>query len=223
MEFEEKQTILKHIQLGTSEVLYFPYNNGTEPLPVRPISSYELDQCYYKALDEAPTKIADFVIKVKMGLIKKNQNINVSNDGYKNLKKFYDTIDYWIVYYGMKDFQDDEFSKPSKKDYNLPKGMMKIRQMENVHDIAKFILDSSHKPEEIIKQVYKTQKGEEVAMKIVYMKEPLANLGDLTKLQEEYILYSKGKVQQTVRSKKKLHSIVRSDKSYKLKDLMRLM
>jgi len=43
---EEKLEILKHITLGTDEVLYYPYNGGKEPLPLRPLSSFELDQCF---------------------------------------------------------------------------------------------------------------------------------------------------------------------------------
>jgi hypothetical protein len=125
---KEKIETLKHIKLGTKEVLYYPYNEGREPLPLRPISSFELDQCFYNSLDFInDEKIAHLVVNLRINLIEGKEKIKVSKEGYKKLSIFYDTVNYWIVYYAMKDFQDDWFTKPNfDKIGSYPKGFYEL-------------------------------------------------------------------------------------------------
>ena len=97
--------MIKHITYGTDEVFHFNYNG--EQLPLRPISSYELDQCFFNALKGATKETAEIFLKLKMGLIKGTQKFNYDNELLSNLRDYFDNLDYWVVYYGMKDFQED--------------------------------------------------------------------------------------------------------------------
>jgi len=192
MKNEDKREILKHIKLGTKEVLYYPYAEGKQPLPLRPISTWELDDCFYKALEDTPDNIADFIVKVKLDLIDKKTNINVENTGYIKLMKFYNSIDYWIVYYSMKDFQDKQFSLPDYTEIDsFPKGFYEVMKMIGVHKIAKFVLSSSIRSEDVIKEIFKDEAGKEVASIYLYLNVPLAEMGDITKLQRDFMIYSK--------------------------------
>jgi len=201
------EEILKHIKLGTKEVLYFNYV-GRFPLPLRPLSSWELDDCFYKALKEAPSKIASFLVDLKLDLLKDDVKINLSNEGYAELRKYYDSIDYWIVYHAMKDFQDEWFRQPDFET-DIPKGFEKIKEMQEIHKIAAFVYDTSYQPREVIEKIFKDKYGREVAYCVFYLKVPLADIPDLTKLQRDYLLYSKGKLPQIMEgaAKEKSYSI----------------
>jgi len=191
MNVKEKREIIKHITLGTKEVLYYPYAVGKQPLPLRPISSWELDDCFYKALEDTPTNIADFIVKVKLDLINRKTNINVENTGYVKLQKFYNTIDYWIVYYAMKDFQDDWFSEPDYENGGEPKGFFKTTEMSEVHEIAKFVINSCHESQDVIKEIFTDDVGREVAYQYLYLNIPIADISNITYLQRDYIIYTK--------------------------------
>ncbi|KKK72965.1 hypothetical protein LCGC14_2898590 [marine sediment metagenome] len=101
MKSNEKLDTLRHIKLGVKEVFYFDYDGNA--LPLRPISSYELDDCFYKALEYATPKVADLVIKLRLKLIEKSEEVDFSNQDYLSLQKHYDAISYWIVFHSMKD------------------------------------------------------------------------------------------------------------------------
>ena len=193
MKSNEKLDTLRHIKLGVNEVFYYDYDGNA--LPLRPISSYELDDCFYKALDYATSDVADLVIKLRLSLVDKSNQVDFSNQDYLSLQKHYDTISYWVVFHSMKDFQDEDFLIPIYKDGEiLPKGIFKIRKMNHIHNMAKFIIDSSYKPKEYIKEVIKNEIGLEIANLVFYLNVPLANLPDMTKLQRDYLIYSKGEI-----------------------------
>lgn len=220
MNYKEKLEIIKHITLGTDEVLYYPYNSGKEPLPVRPISSFELDQCFYNALDNCENhKVASFVVKYRIGLIKGETNIDISNDGYKELIRFYNEIDYWVAYYGMKDFQNSDFSKTDFKTGN-PNGLNIIKKMSDIHEISKFIFSASIRDESVIKEVFEDNRGREIAQVVYYLKVPLSDISKITKLQRDYLIYSKGNLQKL--TKKQIEDkYVRSGETMTYLDLLR--
>lgn len=204
MNAKEKLEIIKHIKLGTDEVLYYPYGGGKEPLPLRPISSFEFDECFYKALEYAPTKVANLVVSLKLKLIQPNRNIDISDEGYAQLQKFYDSISYWVVYYAMKDFQDDWFTKPDyTKEEAHPKGFYKILKMNEVHEIADFVLDTSYQNKEVIEQIFVDETGREVGYLYFYLNVPLSDIKDMTKLQRDYLIFAKGELKKIVAGKAK--------------------
>lgn len=170
--------------------MYYPYNNGRDPLPLRPLSSFELDQCFYNSLERASEKVASLIIKLKLKMIDRNKEVNVSEEGYANLTKFFDYVDYWIVYYAMKDFQDEEFSKPNFTT-KFPIGFDFILNMTKIHEIANFVLDASRESKEVIKEIIRDESGREIAQMVFYLNIPLATINDITKLQRDYLIYSK--------------------------------
>jgi len=193
MRSNEKLDVLRHIKLGVKEVFYYDYDGNA--LPLRPISSYELDDCFYKALNYATAKVADLVIKLRLKIKEGNQEVDFSNQDYLSLQKHYDAISYWAIFHSMKDFQNEDFLIPIfKGDEILPKGMFQIRKMNYIHDIANIIINSSYRPKEVIKQIIKDGLGEEVAYLVLYFNVPLTNISDITRLQRDFLIYSKGEI-----------------------------
>lgn len=218
---EEKLEILKHIKLGTKEVLYYPYNEGKDPLPLRPISSYEMDQSFYNSLEGIPNEVVHLVINLKINIAKGEERIKISPEGYSKLIKFYDDIDYWIVYFGMKDFQDEEFSKPDPdKLDSYPKGYYIVREMVEIHKIADFILNTSTSNITVVKEVFDTDSGHEVAFLIFYLNQSLASIGDLTKLQKRFLLYSKGNIHSVLTGEAKKNKYSISGETMTVQDLL---
>ncbi len=193
MKSNEKLDTLRHIKLGVNEVFYYDYDGNA--LPLRPISSYELDDCFYKALKYATPEVADLVVKLRLKIIDKAEEVDFSNEDYLSLQKHYDAISYWIVFHSMKDFQDEDFSIPIYQENELlPKGLYQIRKMRYIHDMANIIVNSSYRPKEFIKEIIKDELGKEVAYLVLYFNVPLANIPDITKLQRDFIVYSKGEM-----------------------------
>ncbi len=66
--------------------------------------------------------------------------------------------------------------------------------MSYIHNIAQIILNSAYKPKDLIKQIIKDEYGREIAYLVFYFNVPLSNIPDLTKLQRDYLIYSKGEI-----------------------------
>ena len=179
--------MIKHITLGTKEVFFFNYEG--EQLPLRPISSYELDQCFFNALYDADEEIAKLVVDLKLGLIKATSYINYDNKKLANLKKYFDDIDYWIVYYGVKDYQELEFQAPDKNGH--PTGFNIIRKMRHIHEIASKILNYSYQPREVIQEIIKSEEGKLIGTVTFSLNVPLAEASEMTKLQRDFLILSK--------------------------------
>jgi hypothetical protein len=194
MDSIQKFDALKHIKLGINEVFYYNYDG--DPLPLRPISSYELDDCFHNALRYATKKVFDMVVKTRLQLIQRTENVEILDpEDYYSLQKYYDSISYWILYHSMKDFQNKDFINPIVHEGEIiPQGIVYIRHMNYVHEIANIVLDSSYKPKEMIKEIISDENGKEVAYTVFYLNVPLAQYPDLTKLQRDYLLYSKGQL-----------------------------
>jgi len=193
MKSNEKLDALRHIKLGVKEVFYYDYDGNA--LPLRPISSYELDDCFYKALRYATSNVVDLVLKIRLKLIDKADEVDFSNEDYLSLQRHYDAISYWAVFHSMKDFQNEDFTKPISFNYEiLPKGIFQIRKMNHIHEIADIIVNSSYRPKEFIKQIIKDKNGQEIAYLVFYFNIPLSNITDMTRLQRDYLIYSKGEI-----------------------------
>jgi hypothetical protein len=178
--------MIRHISLGTNEVIY--YNYFGEQLPLRPISTFELDDCFYNALKFADEEIADLVVKIKLRLIKPKTIIEFDNNRYAELQKYYSSIDYWIVFFSMKNFQDEEFAKPID---GTPNGLHLVRKMRDIHKIARFILDASYQPKEIIREIVTSDDGKVVASIVFNLNVPLTDYSKMTKLQRDFLVFSK--------------------------------
>lgn len=218
MKSNEKLDVLRHIKLGVKEVFYYDYDG--EALPLRPISSYELDDCFYKALDYATPEVADLVIKLRLKIKDRNKQVVFSNENYLSLQKHYDAISYWAVFHSMKDFQDEDFKKPILEDSNIfPKGILQIRKMSHVHDIANTIINASHRPKDLLKQIIKDKTGRNIGTLVFYLNVPLADIPDMTKLQRDYLIYYKGEITKVVASEVKEQQYEFSGKTTTIGDI----
>jgi len=193
---------MKHISLGTKEVFY--YNYFGEQLPLRPISTFELDECFYNALAFAENEIAELVVKLKLRLISPKTQIKIDNEKYAELQKYYNSLDYWIVFFAMKDFQDEDFTKP---DNRIPRGLHLVKKMRDVHKIAREVLNTSYQPKDVIQEIVKTTDGKVVASIVFNLNVPLAEFSKITKLQRDFLVLSKttgGKPRKISKSGEKL-------------------
>lgn len=178
--------MIKHISLGTKEVFYYDYNG--EQLPLRPISSLELDNSFNNSLINTSEEIVEILVKFKLSLVKPNTKVDIDNKKYSELKRCYQEIDFWIVYYAMKDFQDEDFSKP--KD-GIPFGITLVKKMTDIHKIAKEVLGYSYQPKEVIKEIVKDEEGKTIANIVFYLNVPLTDFASMTKLQRDFLILSK--------------------------------
>ena len=222
MKSNENLDTLRHIKLGVKEVFYYDYDGNA--LPLRPISSYELDDCFYKALEYATPKVADLVVKLRLKIKKGSQEVDFSNQDYLSLQKHYDAISYMVVFHSMKDFQDEDFSIPIYQDNELlPKGIFQIRKMSYIHDMANIIVNSSYRPKEMIKQIIKDEIGREIIYLVLYFNTPLAEISDITRLQRDFLIYSKGEITKVKASDVKTKQYEFSGKKTTIADIFKKM
>ena len=222
MKSNEKLDTLRHIKLGVKEVFYYDYDGNA--LPLRPISSYELDDCFYKALEYATPKVADLVVKLRLEIKKGSQEVDFSNQDYLSLQKHYDAISYMVVFHSMKDFQDEDFSIPIYQDNELlPKGIFQIRKMNYIHDMANIIVNSSYRPKEVIKQIIKDEIGREIIYLVLYFNTPLAKISDITRLQRDFLIYSKGEITKVKASDVKTEQYEFSGETTTIEDIFKKM
>lgn len=178
--------MIKHISLGTNEVFY--YNYFGEQLPLRPISTFELDECFYNALAFAENEIAELVVKLKLRLISPKTKIELDNKKYAELQKYYNSLDYWIVFFAMKDFQDEDFTKPEN---GFPRGLHFVKTMRDVHKIAKEVLNASYQPKEVIQEIVRSSDGKVIASIVFNLNVPLSEYSKITNLQRDFLVLSK--------------------------------
>lgn len=202
--------MLKYIVLGTDCKEYFNYDG--KPLPIRPLSTYEMDQILMKSVEGVSPLIFNSVLKVKLGLLKDNEeDIKLDKFNYRDFLIFYNEIDYWTVYNSMKDFQDESFSFPDyekefRKDFedwdeNKPKGYYFVRKMTHVHEIAKDILTMTTQPPEKIVKVLTNADGKTLASIVHKFHQPLVSEAwKLTPIQTSFIYYSSPDAPQVLES-----------------------
>ena len=192
--------IMKYIKLGTNAKEWFNYDG--QALPIRPLSSYEIDEILLKIIEDGiPPIVFESLYKVKMNLLDENEEVVINSQNYAYFFKYYNDIDYWTVYHGMKDFQEEDFSKPdydneykddySDWDFKYPKGLYKVRKMKYVHEIAKDIRSISTQPLIKLTSLLSNKDGKILGSMIHTFHQPLASEAwKLTPLQETFIYYS---------------------------------
>lgn len=210
--------MIKYIALGTDCKEYFNYDG--KPLPIRPLSTFELDQAFLKAIEGVSPLIFDSVIKLKLGIVDDNEQINIDKNTYKDFLKYYNEIDYWVVYFSIKDFQEEEFSFPDfdgeytqqfddwKEDN--PKGYYFVKNMKYVHKIASDIIQMTSQPEEKVMEILSNSQGKVLATLVHSFHQPLASEAwKLTPLQTTFILFTRPGGPQLVKNIEELPGIKR--------------
>lgn len=191
--------MLKYIKLGTKAKEFFNYDGN--PLPIRPLSTYELDQAFVMAVEGISPLIFDAVISSKLDVYE-SQEIIITKDNYKAFLEYYSEIDYWVVYFAMKDFQDEEFSMPDYSgefkddfvdwDVEKPKGYYMVRNMKYIHKIARDIKNMTEQPVESLMEILKNKEGQLLATMVHAFHVPLASEAwQLTPLQTDFIYYTR--------------------------------
>ena len=191
--------ILKYIKLGTNLKEWFNYDGC--PLPIRPLSTYEMDEILGKIITEGITqKTFNSIYKIKFNLFNPLEKVKVSQQNYLEYFKYLNIIDYWMVFHSMKDFQDEDFSKPDyseefRDEYDdwtedTPKGFYIVRKMKFVHQLAKDIQDMTSQPLAKLSQTLKNKSGKILASMVFTYHLPLVNEAwKLTPLQEDFLYY----------------------------------
>lgn len=201
--------MLKYIALGTDCKEYFNYDG--KPLPIRPLSTYELDQAFLKAVEGVSPLIFNTIIKMKLDVLDENYFIDLDKNNYKEFVKYYNESDYWIVYSAIKDFQDESFSLPDfdceyEQDYDdwnpeKPKGYYLVRKMKYIHQLSKDIMSMSSRPAEEMVEVLTNSDGKILASMVHKFHQPLASQAwKLTPLQVSFIFYSRPNAPQILKS-----------------------
>jgi len=218
--------ILKYIKLGTSVKEWFNYDGNA--LPIRPLSTYEIDEIMLKVLKEGITQTTfDALYKVKLNLIEPNEKIDIKQDDYTDFFYFYNLVDYWTVYYSMKDFQPEKFSMPDfdaefEKDYKdwnakIPKGFYIVRKMKHVHEIAKDIRNMTAQSPTVLAEFLTNNEGKILANMIFYFQQPLVSEAwKITPLQSHFLYYGRPDAPQLIKDESELPGI----KAGYLKDIV---
>jgi len=208
--------LLKYIKLGTDCVEYFNYDG--QALPIRPLSTYEHDNAIMSSIKGVSPLVFDSVIKVKIGLIDKDEELNLEPSVYSDFLRYYNEIDYWTVFYGMKDFQPEEFSMPDyegkfKDDFDdweseKPKGYYIVRKMKLVHDISKKIQMMTDQPDTQLVEIITNNEGKLLGKTIHNLNVPLNDKAwKLTPLQTKFLLFTRPGAPTVVKSKEDLPGI----------------
>lgn len=210
--------MIKYIALGTDCKEYFNYDG--KPLPIRPLSTFELDQAFLKAIEGVSPLIFDSVIKLKLGVIEDDKQINFDKNTYKDFLKYYNEIDYWVVYFSIKDFQEEDFSFPDfdgefadkfddwKED--KPKGYYLVRNMKYVHKLSSDIIQMTSQPVEKLMEVLANAEGKVLATMVHSFHQPLASEAwKLTPLQTTFIFYTRPGAPQILKNVEDLPGIKR--------------
>jgi len=219
--------MIKYIQLGTDCKEYFFYDG--KPLPIRPLSSYELDQAFLKAVEGVSPIIFESVINLKLNL-KEDIDIKLNKNNYKDFMSYYNEVDYWIVYFAMKDFQEEDFSFPDYEgkfreefedwDMKKPTGYYYVRKMKYVHDISKDISNMSSQSPDKLMEILINAEGKTLATLVHKFHQPLnSKAWKLTPLQTYFIYYSRPGAPQIVKTVEELPGIKKGKYSDILKQL----
>ena len=194
-------SILKYIELGTNAKEWFNYDGN--PLPIRPLSSYEMDNITMKVIKEGITHSTfQQLIKLKLNLISPDEEVILDQANYVEFFKYYNEIDYWVVYNSIKDFQEESFSMPDyEEDYatkyddwkpDRPKGYYIVREMKHVHEIAKDVKNmTSQSPQQLV-EVLRSHDGKVLASRIFLLHVPLVSEAwKMTPLQSDFLYYAR--------------------------------
>lgn len=209
--------ILKYIKLGTSSKEWFNYDGCA--LPIRPLSTYEMDEVLGKIIKEGITQPTfNSIYKIKFNLFSIDEKVKITQKNYLEFFKYLNIIDYWMVFYSMKDFQNEDFSKPDYSEEfrdefddwteDTPKGFFIVRKMKFVHLLAKDIQDMTTQPLVKLSQILKNKSGKILASMVFTYHVPLANEAwKLTPLQEDFLYYGDPKGPKLLEGEKDLPGI----------------
>jgi hypothetical protein len=118
-------------------------------------------------------------MRLRLGDLKVTDELRELNASvYSQMTKYYNTIDYWVVYHSMKDFMPDDFTVED------------VMIMHDVHDIAKRVFKISSADDDTIIDEVATPAGDKLVTIIYKLHQPLTSeLWKLTPLQHKFLTY----------------------------------
>ena len=170
--------ILDIIRAGITKKDFFNY--GGVSIPIRPVTSMEIDEAKREAYELADDKLIEVIMGIKLGRIDPTKTLDKIPRGfYKNIERFDAEIEYWLVYHSMKDFRDSTFT------------IKDVRLMQHVHTMAKQILKLSAAPKSQIIEIVSTPEGKELAKIVYHYKIPLVDAAwKLIPLQHDFMIWA---------------------------------
>lgn len=180
-------TILHKVRKGINIKSFFSY--GDDQIPIRAISSVELDESRLNSISILDDKLSRFILRMRLGQFdgKKIDVDSVPPDMWKNYLKYIWEFDYWVVYYGMMDFQPIDFTIDD------------VRGMRLVHEMASKIIKMSSASDIVLTEFIETKEGEQLAKIIYEFKQPLNSENwKLTPLQHRFLVLTDPKAPKKV-------------------------
>ena len=97
---------------GHDDVRLFNNPYYSNPIKVRSLYAFELDEIEAIALAECSESTAKFILKYKLMSDKtEEEEIDYDKLDINEVKKYFDMIDYYIAFYACRDYQDKRLKK----------------------------------------------------------------------------------------------------------------
>jgi len=169
---------LDYIRLGIRAREIFFYNDIS--ITLRPLTSMEIDEAQNMACDEIDdVRLIKTITDIKLGKTDLMDKMPTNPEFYAKIRRFYNTIDYWLVYYAMKDFMPKDFSIDD------------VEKMQYVHEIAERVIKICGKQSKEVIETIRTADGQELATIVHKYHIPLTNEAwKLTPLQKEFLYWT---------------------------------
>lgn len=168
--------LLEKIRQGNTLTSIFDYK-GTE-LKYRALSSTEFDRARYKTLTMLTPKLTGFLLKIKLHVydVRKVDWDKIPPKLFKSYYTFMKEVEYWIVYYSMKDYMPSDFSIDD------------VKKMNFVHDLAKKIYELSSASKKNLIIFCKSDEGSDIAKMVIDWNVPLiSSIKDITPVQYKFM------------------------------------
>jgi len=169
---------LDYIRLGIHAHETFFYNDIS--ITLRPLTSMEIDEAQNMACDEIDdVRLIKTITDIKLGKTDLMDKMPTNPEFYAKIRRFYNTMDYWLVYYSMKDFMPEDFFIDD------------VEKMQYVHEIAERVIKICGKQSKEVIETIRTADGQELATIVHKYHIPLTDEAwKLTPLQKEFLYWT---------------------------------
>lgn len=186
------------IMKGTDLHSFF-YSKCYGPIKFRPLNNSEIsnvmDRISINASDGAIEVINSFVFKIK-------PKIEATKDALIEASGMYNTLNKWICYHGLKDFQGEEWSHVD--DNGVPFGIHVLEHPQSyleINSLAREIMSFTTAEDEKISSFLETEEGKILAKATWNLYYPLSDrIWNLTNVQLKFIKVSHDHVRKKTES-----------------------
>lgn len=160
--------------MGIKATDIFDYD-GHE-ITIRPLSSYELDNAEKEGYKYVTSNLAKLIMRIRLKDVSLTKMLGkIPPEMFTAINKYYKEVDYWIIYYSMKDFQPEDFS------------INDVRKMRYVHDIALKVINMSSAGDRKLVEIINTADGRRLGKIIFDFHVPITDEAwKMTPLQYKY-------------------------------------